>query len=122
MKKVLNLTQHAATAEQFAAGVVEPADKKQVQALLTFEELPAAGVIAERAKKLAQLAKAAGVEVAMIGGAPFFMASLEKSLRAAGVKSVYAFSKRESVDEKQADGSVKKIQVFRHAGFVEAAT
>lgn len=119
---IVNLTQHAATAEQKAAGVVEPADKALVQALITFDELPSAGEIRRRADELAQLAKAAGVEVAMIGGAPFFMAPLEKSLRAAGVKPVYAFSKRESVDEKQADGSVKKTQVFRHAGFVPASS
>lgn len=115
---MLNLTQHAATAEQLAAGVVEPADKKQVQELLTFNELPSAGDIAQRAEALAQLAKAAGAKVAMVGGAPFFMAPLEKSLRAVGIKSAYAFSKRESVDEKQPDGSVKKTQTFRHAGFV----
>lgn len=56
----------------------------------------------------------------MVGGAPFFMAPLEAALRAVNIIPVYAFSKRESVEEKQPDGSVKKTQVFKHAGFVPA--
>ncbi len=116
--RILNLTQHVATADQVAAGVYEPADKKLVQALITFDELPSGDIIRRRAEELAQHAKAAGAETAMIGGAPYFMASLEASLQAAGIVPVYAFSKRVSVDEVQADGSIKKTQVFRHAGFV----
>ena len=54
----------------------------------------------------------------MIGGAPFFMAALESALRDVGVTPIYAFSKREVVEEPQSDGSVKKTAVFRHAGFV----
>ena len=55
----------------------------------------------------------------MIGGAPWFMSSLEKELEAKGFKPVYAFSERVSVEQKQEDGSVKKINIFRHAGFIE---
>ena len=36
-----------------------------------------------------------------------------------GAHSVYAFSKRESEEIPQPDGSVKKVQEFRHTGFVE---
>jgi len=32
---IINLTQHQATQEQFEAGVVEPANKKLIQELLT---------------------------------------------------------------------------------------
>lgn len=118
--KILNLTQHAASADQIVAGVVEPADKGFVQALITFDEMPSAVELRLRAEKLAQHAKAAGVEAAMIGGAPYFMAPLEAALRRAEVKPLYAFSRRESKEHVLPDGSIKKTQVFRHAGFVEA--
>lgn len=58
----------------------------------------------------------------MIGGAPFLMGPLERALKELPYPPEwvgYAFSTRESVDEKQADGSVKKIAVFRHRGFVK---
>lgn len=61
-----------------------------------------------------------GAESAMIGGAPFLMAPLEGALRTRGVIPLYAFSVRESVEEALPDGSVRKTQVFRHAGFVPA--
>ncbi len=117
---ILNLTQHAATADQVAAGVVEPADKKAVQELITFDELPGAQEILCRANHLAVIASEGEFKEVLIGGAPFFMGPLEDTLWQYGIEPVYAFSKRESVDEKQPDGSVRKIQVFRHAGFIPA--
>ena len=121
MTVVLNLTQHAATADQAAAGVVEPADKRAVQALLTFEELPDAQEILRCATALAEVARESGHPEAMIGGAPFFMAPLEHALAKVGVKALYAFSKRESVEvHDPKTGEVKKTQVFKHTGFVEA--
>ena len=118
---IINLTQHAATAEQLAAGVVDlPADQKAVlQVLLTFDDIPSADDIHSRAAAVAALAK--GHKAAMIGGALWLMGPLASALRAAGVHPVFAFSRRESVEQTQPDGSVKKVQVFRHAGFVEAA-
>ena len=55
---------------------------------------------------------------AMIGGAPWMMSALEGALLDAGVQPVYAFSVRESVEQVQPDGSVRKVNVFRHVGFV----
>lgn len=120
--KIVNLTQHAATPDQVATSVFEPADKRAVQTLLTFGEVPTSETMIERARKLADIAKEAGAEAAMIGGAPYFMAPLEKMLVVAGIRPLYSFTRREAVDEKQPDGSVKKTQVFRHVGWVEAAT
>lgn len=117
---ILNLTQHAPTAEQSAVGVTEPKDKARVQLLLTFEELPNPGEIHERARALADLAVEYGAESAMIGGAPFFMGSLEAALRKNGVLPVHAFSRRESTEEPDGQGGVRKTQVFRHVGFVAA--
>lgn len=53
----------------------------------------------------------------MIGGAPFFMKELEEELSYIGIP-VYAFSRRESVEE-VVDGKVVKRSVFKHLGFVE---
>ncbi len=129
---ILNLTQHTVTAEQKAQLVVEPRMcKDEIQKLLTFEEIPSKEEIESRATKLARIAASEAAMYAgdtesrlwitrvMIGGAPYFMGALEKSIRECGFQPVYAFSKRESEDIPQPDGSVKKVQVFRHTGFVE---
>jgi len=115
--KILNLTQHSATAEQIAAGVVAPANHSAVKVLLDFASLPSVSDVWQRAKQLAQLAKASGCGSAMIGGAPFLMKELEFQLLAVGVSPLYAFSVRESVETVQPDGSVVKTAVFRHVGF-----
>jgi len=115
---ILNLTQHPATPDQIEAGVVEPADKKQVVDLLTFDTIPSPAEMRDRAERIAALAKEAGAASAMIGGAPFFMSALERALLEAGVEPVYAFSVRRTEEAPQPDGSVRKTNVFRHVGFV----
>lgn len=119
---ILNLTQHAASEEQIEAGVVEPASelKDQIRKLLTFEELPEISEIFWRADQLADIADGTGSGAAMIGGAPFLMASLERALWMRNIQPRYAFSRRESVEEKQDDGSVRKVAIFRHLGFIHA--
>lgn len=119
MRKILNLTQHAATHEQVAQGVFEPTNKELVQRLLTFDKLPNFKEIARVAATLARLAQASGAKHALIGGAPFLMSLLEYELKVHGVDPLYAFSVRESVEQVLPDGSVKKTNVFRHAGFIE---
>lgn len=119
--RIINLTQHTATAEQVEAGVVDPAEKSAVQAALTFDAIPTASEMAERAELLARIAADSGCKRAMIGGAPFFMAPLERALLAAGIQPVYAFSVRDSREESDGNGGIRKINVFRHVGFVEAA-
>ena len=118
--KILNLTQHNATEEQRAAGVIEPADKKAVQELLTFNDLPSHYEVWSRAEKLAKIAEAEGVTEAMIGGAPFLMYPLEMALRNRGVQPLFAFSRRETVEKPLPDGGVQKVAVFRHLGFYES--
>lgn len=114
---ILNLTQHVGTPDQ---GVSEPEEKGAVKALLDFTTLPSWWEIEDRAAKLAAIAVEAGAESAMIGGAPYLMASLEVALKAAGVRPLYAFSIRESVETTGPDGKVTKTATFRHAGWVEA--
>lgn len=129
---ILNLTQHAATDDQLDAGVVDlPADQqRELRQLLTFYTLPDLGELKDRAMKVAQMAlhffEAQGAEtgnhrnkpVAMIGGAPFFMATLEWALLGDYIKPVYAFSQRVSV-ETQTESGVVKTSEFRHMGFVD---
>lgn len=121
MTKILNLTQHPASAEQRAAGVVDLTGDKLVElkGLLTFNNLPWAEQVEEAACLIADLATDSGFESAMIGGAPFLMPSLTEILCDKDVQVLFAFSRRESVEEVQADGSVLKRAVFRHLGFVE---
>ncbi|MGA1473384.1 MAG: hypothetical protein ACO326_09495 [Burkholderiaceae bacterium] len=119
--KIVNLTQHAATAEQATAGVYDLQGEalSDLRALLTFDDLPSPGTITARALALAAFAQ--GCEAAMIGGAPYLMPALEAALLEAGVLPLYAFSRRESVDVPQEDGSIRKTAVFRHLGFVQGA-
>jgi hypothetical protein len=122
----LNLTQHHATPDQIDAGVVdfEGAALAELKKALTFDDLPSAEDVQDRAEYIAQLATEhpsfGACDRAMIGGAPFLMAALEAALRAEFIQPVYAFSRREVVEAQGADGSVTKTAVFRHVGFVTA--
>lgn len=124
--KIINLTQHKATAEQLTLGVVDlPYSKREeLQKLLTFEELDNGYiyVMKERAERIADLAESAICDennrVVMIAGAPFFMSTLEKALSRRDIQVCYAFSRRESAETVNADGTVSKTAVFKHAGFI----
>ena len=117
----INLTQHPATPAQIEQGVVRLAeeDERKVRQLLTFNELPTPDEVRERAERIADMAARYEADAAMIGGAPYLMPPLERALRERGIKPLYAFSRREVREEKQDDGSVKKVSVFKHVGFVE---
>jgi hypothetical protein len=125
----LNLTIHPATAEQIAAGVVDMPEgdswTAQFRVGLLIENLPTYDFLRQRAAQLARTACAiaAGMtpvpDRAMIGsGPPAMLPLLESELMRAGLRPVYAFTRREAVEERQADGSVVKRAVFRHLGFV----
>jgi len=121
---ILNFTQHDATPEQLSAGVVEPDahNKERIRQLLTFEQIPAKSELRLRATNCAVLAsvlmKKYECDAVMIGGAPYFMSHLESALRLFRVRFCYAFSSRVAEEQMQPDGSVKKVNVFRHVGFI----
>ena len=120
MDKIVNLTQHVSTDDQRAAGVVDMEDRELVADLLNFDELPTAKQIQNRAETLASLIdEPAGTSI-MIGGAPFLMPALVKSLEKRGFIALFAFSKRVSGEIANADGTVTKTSVFKHLGFIEA--
>lgn len=126
---ILNLTQHPGTPEQGVTNLTGDA-LAALKWALTFDALPTAQEIADRAEYIAELACMNWLSgddddplptAAMIGGAPYLMAPLERALHAVGIEPLYAFSVRESVELTQPDGSVRKVNIFRHAGFVPAA-
>jgi len=128
---IINLTQHPASADQLAVGVIDLAGDHlaSLKAALTFGALPDAQGIRDRADHVAELACMSGLggdgddpfpTRAMIGGALWLMAPLAEALRVRSIEPLFAFSVRETEEQKQADGSVRKIAVFRHAGFVPA--
>jgi len=128
---ILNLTQHLATSEQLAAGVVDlPEDKRAaLTRALTVTTLPDRESIEARCDYIAELACQNGLggddeddphpRMAMIGGAPWLMSTLEQALTGRGITPLYAFSVRESTERILPDGTVQKINVFKHAGFVK---
>ena len=117
---ILNFTQHAATAEQLDAGVIDlmQHDLASLKALLNFVGLPTADEIYERAYAIAALAENLFAETVMVGGAPFLMPVLQKALQMRGITVLYAFSERVSI-EKIVNGVVVKTNEFKHVGFVE---
>ncbi len=115
--KIINLTQHVGTPEQGVEELDEDL-RKEVVGLITFDEVPSQLEMHERARRIADIAVSTGANSAMIGGAPFFQRYMEEELCEAGIEPVYAFSRRESIDTVQPDGSVRKTVVFRHDGFV----
>lgn len=128
--KILNLTQHPATQDQIAAGVIDLKGEqlKMLKSLLTFDDIPSVEEIENRAHDIALLVMFNGLGnddddpsflKAMIGGAPYLMSALENALKSNSVVPVYAFSERMSVEEIQPDGSVRKLNKFKHKGFVE---
>ena len=117
---ILNFTQHAATAEQLEAGVIDlmQHDLASLKALLNFVGLPTRDDVYNRAYEIAKLADNLMAETVMVGGAPFLMPVLQKALQMRGITVLYAFSERVSV-EKLVDGVVVKTNEFKHVGFVE---
>lgn len=115
----VNLTQHIATKEQEKEFVIEPLDKEAVKALLTFTKAPTQEEMENRAKALVQHASINGSVAVMVGGAPYFMPTLVRVLKEAGLYPVCSFSERVSVEVQGEDGSVTKQSVFKHTGWVE---
>jgi hypothetical protein len=115
---IINLTQHPASAEQMAEGVIDPQNRGEVIALITFNsfEETEPQKMHERAEKLTRIAKNSGADAAMIGGALYFQSTLENALLAEGIQPCYAFSLRVTEEEILPNGDIKKTQIFKHGG------
>ena len=117
---IANCTQHAPTKEQLDEGVSNPDSWEQIKELSSFSEIPSWREMKDRASKIAKLLCNEGYSSALIGGAPYFMGTLEGVLIDSGIQPLYAFSVRESKEEVLPDGTVRKINFFKHLGFVKA--
>lgn len=118
-KKIINLTQHPASAEQIEAGVIDLPKESGLSLALTFNELPTKETIQNRANLITGIAMMNGATHAMIGGAPFLMSALEHTLKEKDIVPLYAFSQRISVEKTTETGEVIKTSIFQHKGFVE---
>jgi len=115
--KRINLTQHEALPDQGCEPRTEELTQR-VKKLLAFEVLPHIEEIMRRAHTLAEIARFAQADEAMIGGAAYLMLFLDPLLRIHNIEPVYAFSKREVLEEVQTDENVLKVSVSHHIGFV----
>jgi hypothetical protein len=123
MKTIFNCTSHTLTAEQRVGfDVVElPADLKAQWGQVT--ELSKEGIADDVVSIVTQTFAGSGYGfegVVLVQGHPgvtYMVISRLKGMP--GIVPVYAESVRDSVEEQQPDGSVKKMSVFRHLGFRE---
>jgi hypothetical protein len=116
MEAILNLTQ-----DQIDAGVVEPnyKSKQRIIQLLSFEEVPTRKELIERAKALSEIVYGLGYRKAMIGGASYLMGLLSFHLQARGITPLHSFTKRNTIEVNQPDGTVKKVVTFKHITLIE---
>lgn len=138
---IINLTQHVMTQEQYFLNGEELTEVKfrpyngtsisspdYIKKLLNFNSIPSKKEITSNAIALAAYASGLLNQVkddgdrlyALIGGAPYLMPPLEEALKQEGITPLYAFSQRESVETRNADGTVVKTAVFKHKGYIEA--
>ncbi len=119
---MINLTQHKATEEQKNAGVIDLPDDlhEKVKMLIDFKHCPTVAEMRCRARKVVDLIinHDYTVKSALIGGAPFFMSTLENALLSGDIIPYYSFSIRDSVEEVK-DGVVIKVNKFVHKEFVQ---
>lgn len=126
---ILNLTQHDATKDQIENGVVElPESIREILTeYLTFDEMPnfdfdnPDNFVNFRARAIAMLAANYFKGMpgkAMIGGAPFLMPILAKELRKQNIEPLLAFTKRETSERILPDGTIQKVALFKHIGFI----
>ena len=123
---IYNLTQHAASAEQLAAGVVDlEGDLRTLMvAALTFHVMPDLETVMAHSEMLATVMKVLDPDLSgevqfMIGGAPYLMAAMVEYSPC--YTMVFAYSERVS-EEQVLDGVCRKVSVFKHLGFVPMFT
>jgi len=117
---ILNLTQHAATEDQLAGGVIDLQGelKAALVAAITFPPVYDHDMLVSRAKRVVGIVRDAQVDCGhvMIGGMPSFMPVLQQVLQEAGYHVGYACTDRVSVDVPDGNGGVRKTSVFKHVG------
>ncbi|MDO5481151.1 MAG: hypothetical protein Q4F60_02285 [Candidatus Saccharibacteria bacterium] len=123
MTNILNLTQYEATTDQLEAGVIEPDFGKEfIKELLTFEQHPTETEIRNRARRLA----ATALDISrgkrgkvMIDSASCLTPALIVELKKMGFTPLFSVTRRRTEKVVQSDGSVRKLAVLRHIGWVQ---
>ena len=107
--EIFNLTKHRSTWREQKMGVIEPTwkVKKDIIALLSFSVMPDQLMLDDRAHELAGIAKLSGCKKALIGGAAFFMSTLEMTLIYHKIEPVFIWR-------------LKDDSGWRFGGFVES--
>jgi hypothetical protein len=123
MGMIFNCTSHNLTAEQREGyDVVElPADLKAQWGQVT--ELSKEGIADDVVSVVTQAFAGSGYGfegMVLVQGHPGVTYMVVSRLKGVpGITPVYAESARDSREEQQPDGSIKKVSVFRHLGFRE---
>ena len=127
---IINLTQHLATPDQASAGLIDmPEDggfRAALNEALSFNHQPDQEELLRRARRVVGImADYAGGMTAlqgrkvMLGGFSALMHPLQAACLKAGMQVGYAYpGSCECVDQLQPDGSVLKMAIFRHGGFI----
>ena len=127
---IINLTPHLATPDQASAGLIDMPEDGGLRAALTealsFNHQPDQEELLRRARRVVGImADYAGGMTAlqgrkvMLGGFSALMHPLQAACLKAGMQVGYAYPGLcECVDQLQPDGSVLKMAIFRHGGFI----
>lgn len=112
--EIINMTGKTATPEQLEAGVIEPteAEQAEIRRLLSFDSLPYAEDLRDRALIISRIARNYECGYAMIDGPAFLIPDLEYAMFEEWRVPVYPFYVRTTLSE---DVSKDK---FTHTGFV----
>ena len=124
---IINVTQHSVTNDQIndlenkfkEIAILNPGGD-MFRNSLTFTNMPSKEELSKVAKKIANDAFTMGASYAIVAGAPYLMAHLEKEFFRLNIVPLYSFSERVSQEIKEPDGSVRKTNIFKHVGFIEA--
>jgi hypothetical protein len=134
MATFINFTRYQTTPAQKAAGILDIPDNyyEALVELLLFEisPIPTQIDLQERAMQVVSLYEQYIEEnkhaldqlsqpvIPMIGGAPFFLGTLEVEFISCGYNCAYPITKREKIEQVGPSNIVRKQAVFSHLGMV----
>ena len=113
LPEIFNLTKHRSTWREQMMGVIEPSwkVKREIIQLQSFPEMPDQTILDERANRLAGIAKLSGCSKVLIGGAGFFMVTLEMALCYHGIEPVYIWNTKNDKNQWQFGAFVESALV-----------
>jgi hypothetical protein len=121
--RVINLTKYRATPDQIEAGVLDVTDSLfgQLRVALTFDKPPTPDEIIKRSQAIVDVAREADNVNVMIGGDLWMIPIIERLLYTNGFSVWYPLSKIVFKHVTKHDGTIEKMMVFHHEGFVSGS-